>query len=324
MQGEGAAPVVARRKRGWRRVLGWIGLGLLVALLALLWWLWNPDRPRAALEAQYAAPPSAFLEVAGLRLHIRDTGPRDGQPVLLLHGFGSSLHTWEDWASLLERDRRVIRLDIPGFGLTGPDPTGDYSDTRSGAVIEALLDRLGIARTDLVGSSMGGRIAWRFAAERPERVRRLVLMAPDGFASPGLEYGRRPDIPMLMRLFPYTLPRPLVRGGLAPAYGDAAVLTPEVLERYRDMLLAPGVRRAILDRSADHVLVPPEPLLRRITAPTLLLWGEADRMVPATNAADYARELRESRTVILPRLGHVPMEEDPAGSLAPVAAFLAE
>ena len=307
-----------------RVLLHWTALGLLVALGAALWWLWTPDADRAALEARHAASPSRFVPVEGVRLHIRDTGQGDATPVLLLHGFGSSLHTWEDWARLMEAERRVIRLDLPGFGLTGADPSGDYSDQRAAALLAGLLDTLGIARVDVVGSSMGGRIAWRFAAERPDRVRRLVLMAPDGFASRGFTYDRPAGVPLMMRALPYTLPLPLLRGGIAPAYADPRTLTPEVLERYRDMMIAPGVRRAILDRMATQVLVPPEPILRRIEAPVLLLWGEADRMVPAPHAADYARELRMSRTVVLPGLGHVPMEEDPARSLAPVLAFLGE
>ncbi|MGG5808111.1 alpha/beta fold hydrolase [Falsiroseomonas sp. CW058] len=303
-------------------MLGWTGALAAAALLGLAWWLWTPDRPRAELEARYAAPPSTFREVAGLRLHMRDSGPRDAPAVLLLHGFGASLHAWDDWAALLEAERRVLRIDLPGFGLTGPDPTGDYSDLRAVAVIEALLDGLGLGQVDLVGSSMGGRIAWRFAAERPARVRRLVLMAPDGYASHGIEYGRRAEVPLLMRLLPHVLPAPLFRRTLAAAYADPAAMTEERLARYRAMTLAPGVRRAILDRTAGHVLDPPEPFLRRIAAPVLLLWGESDRMVPATNAADYLRELPDARLVTLPGLGHVPMEEDPARSLAPVRDFL--
>jgi pimeloyl-ACP methyl ester carboxylesterase len=306
---------------------------LLLVLAALLWWLWTPDLPRGAVEARYGAAPSRFETLDGVRFHLRDTGPNGTLPdaqargapaVLLLHGFGSSLHTWEDWARLFEADRRVIRIDLPGFGLTGADPIGDYSDARAVELLASLLDRLGLSRVDLVGSSMGGRIAWRFAAERPERVRRLVLMAPDGFASAGFEYGRPAGVSPMMRALPYTLPDFLLRAGLAPAYADPAALTPAVLARYRDMMRAPGVRRAILDRMATHVLVPPEPFLLRIAAPVLLLWGEADRMVPAAHAADYARELPDSRTVVLPGLGHVPMEEDPARSVAPVRQFLAE
>jgi pimeloyl-ACP methyl ester carboxylesterase len=305
------------------RILAIVGGVLLLAVLAAAAWLYTPDRPRAELEARHAGPPSSFLEVEGVRLHLRDTGPRGAPAVLLLHGFGSSLHTWEEWARRLEGKRRVIRIDLPGFGLTGPDPSGDYTDARAILLLTTLLDRLGLAQVDLVGSSMGGRIAWRFAADRPDRVRRLVLLAPDGFASHGIIYDQRVRLPLLMRLLPYTLPPRLFRATLAAAYADPAALRPEVVERYRDMTLAPGVRRAILERVRDHVLPRPEPILRRITAPVLLLWGEADRMVPASNAPDYARELRDSQTVILPGVGHVPMEEDPERALAPVRDFLA-
>jgi pimeloyl-ACP methyl ester carboxylesterase len=185
-----------------RVLLNWIALGLLAALAAALWWLWTPDADRAALEARHAAPPSRFVTVEGVRLHIRDTGRGDATPVLLLHGFGSSIHTWEDWARLMEPVRRVIRLDLPGFGLTGADPSGDYSDLRAVALLDALLSQLGVARVDVVGSSMGGRIAWRFAAERPDRVRRLVLMAPDGFASRGFTYDKPAGVPLMMRPTP--------------------------------------------------------------------------------------------------------------------------
>ncbi len=303
-------------------MLAWIGLALGLALLGGLWWLWTPDLPRPALESRYAAPPSRFVTLDGVRFHLRDTGPREAPAILLLHGFGSSLHTWEDWARLLDREFRVIRLDLPGFGLTGPDPSGDYTDPRAVRLLEALLDELGVARADVVGSSMGGRIAWRFAADRPARVRRLVLMAPDGFASAGFEYDRAKPVPLLLRTLPYTLPRPLLRGATAPAYADPATLTEAALERYHAMMRAPGVRRAILDRMARHALERPEPFLRTIAAPVLLLWGEQDRMVPAGHAADYERELRDVRTIVLPGLGHVPMEEDPARSVAPVRDFL--
>ena len=305
-----------------RRVLSW-GLGLLaVALVGAVAWLHAPDKPRAALEASYAAAPSQFVEVLGVRLHVRDTGPRAAPAVLLIHGFGSSLHTWEDIAPGLAADRRVVRIDLPGFGLTGPDPTGDYTDERAHRILLALLDRLGIARADVVGSSMGGRIAWSLAAAHPERVRRLVLMAPDGFASLGRTYGALPRKPLMAYALPYTLPEPLLRRMLLSTYGDPARMSEAVVARTRDMLLAPGVRPAIIDRMGDNVLTPPEPRLRSIAAPTLLLWGELDRAIPVGHAADYLRELRDARLVALPGIGHVPMEEAPAATLAALRAFL--
>lgn len=308
-----------------RPILRWTGALLLLALAAIALWLYAPDKPRAALEAAY---PGEYRDVAGLRLRFRDTGPRGpaggGAPTLiLLHGFGASLDTWEPWAKALSATYRVIRLDLPGFGLTGPDPTGDYSDARTLAVIAGLMDQLRVPRAAFIGNSLGGRFAWEFAALHPDRVTRLVLISPDGFASPGFEYGKAPEVPLMLEAMPWVGPRSLVRANLAPAYANEKALTEQTLDRYRDMLLAPGVRRAILDRTGQTVLTDPAPTLRHITVPTLLLWGEQDGMIPVSNAADYLRLMPNAALVRLPGLGHVPFEEDPARSLPPVERFLA-
>jgi pimeloyl-ACP methyl ester carboxylesterase len=304
------------------RVLAAATIVILLTLAGLGLWLYTPDQPRAALEAEYAHPPSAFIPVAGLRLHIRDTGPADAPALIMLHGFGSSLHTWEPWAQALSGPFRVIRIDLPGFGLTGADPSGDYSDERTVAVILALMDSRRLVRATLIGNSMGGRFAWRFAAAHPDRMDRLVLISPDGFASPGLEYDRTPKVPALMRALPYTLPGFMLRQSLAPSYADPARLSEPTIARYRAMMLAPGVRRAILDRMAQTKLTDPAPLLRAIRTPTLLLWGEQDAMIPIANAADYLANLPDARLVRLPGMGHVPMEEAPDATLPPLRAFL--
>lgn len=299
-----------------------LAIALLASAGAALW-LWTPDLPRAALEAKYFDAGSRYVEVEGARLHVRESGSRDGPPVLMLHGFGSSLHTWEPWARMLGADHRVIRIDLPGAGLTGADPARDYGDERATRLIAALLDRLGIARTSVIGNSIGGRIGWRLAAEYPDRVDRLVLVAPDGYASPGFAYGVAPSIPVVFRLLPWVLPEAMLRMNLAPAYGDPARLSDDVLARYHDLMRAPGVRRAVLDRTVQTVLQPPEPWLAKIVAPTLLVWGERDAMIPVANAQDYLRAIRGSELVVLPALGHVPFEEAPEASLPAVRAFLA-
>lgn len=299
-----------------------VGIALLALVIGGGLWLYTPDKPRAALEAVYARPPSEFLTVAGIRLHVRDTGPRTAPAVFLLHGFGSSLQTWDAWSDALSTDHRVIRFDLPGFGLTGPDPTGDYTDARAMQVLAALMDRLGIAHASLIGNSMGGRIAWEFAAANPTRVDRLVLISPDGFASPGIEYGKAAEVPLMVRMLPYVLPTALLRMSLAPAYADPAHMTGAMVQRYRDMLLAPGVRDAVIARMRQVVLTDPVPRLRGLHVPVLLLWGQKDAMIPVSNAADYRAALPDSTLAILPDLGHVPQEEAPAISLPPVRAFL--
>ena len=285
-------------------------------------WLYAPDLSRAELEARYAAPPSSFIVAEGVRVHVRDTGKRDAPAIIMLHGFGASLHTWEAWAQALSAEYRVIRFDLPGFGLTGADPTGDYTDARAMQVIAALMDRLRVRRAILIGNSMGGRIAWSFAARHPARVSRLVLISPDGFASTGMAYGHPAEVPLTAGLLPYMLPMPLLRTDLAMAYGDPRLLSEETVARYRDMILAPGVREAVLARMAQMVLQDPVPILRQVRAPVLLLWGEKDAVIPIGNAAAYLAALPNARLVALPGLGHVPQEELPAEALEPVKKFL--
>jgi len=299
----------------------WLGLPAVV-LFACACWAYTPDRSRAGLETKYRVAPTDYVEVAGIRLHLRDTGPRNAPVLVLLHGFGSSLETWDAWADALSGEYRVIRYDLPGFALTGPDPSGDYSEARGMQVLAALLDRFGIARAMLIGNSIGGKLAWEFAARYPPRVDKLVLISPDGFASPGFEYGRKAEAPAWLGIMRITLPRVLVRMSLAPAYGDPEALTPATVTRYWDLMRAPGARGAMVARLQQTVLTDPEPDLRRIQAPTLLLWGERDGMIPVGNAADYQRDLPSCRLVVLPGLGHVPQEEAPAVALAPVLAFL--
>jgi pimeloyl-ACP methyl ester carboxylesterase len=315
--------------------------GLVLALTALTllsFWLWTPDVPRATLEARYLAAPADMRQVGPWQLHVRDSGPpgaasvtapgaqsdapSDAPAVVLLHGFGASLQTWDDWAKGLSATHRVVRIDLPGSGLSPPDPAHDYRDERSLQLLKALLDDLGLPRASLVGHSMGGRIAWTFAAQFPERIDKLVLVAPDGFASFGFEYGKVMDVPASLSLMRHVLPKPLLRMNLQSAYARPESLTDAVTTRYHDLILAPGARQALLDRLAQTVLQDPEPLLRQIKAPTLLVWGEADAMIPIGNARDYLQAIPGSRLVSWPQVGHLTQEEAAERSLKAVADFL--
>lgn len=295
---------------------------VLIALTLLSLWLWTPDVPRATLEARYLDSPADLRSVGPWQLHVRQSGPPDAPAVVLLHGFGSSLQTWDVWAKGLATTHRVVRIDLPGSGLSPPDPAHDYRDERSLAMLIALMDSLGLQRTSLVGHSMGGRIAWTFAVKFPERVDKLVLVAPDGFASFGFEYGKPMDVPATLGLMRHVLPKPLLRMNLESAYARPEALSDAVTTRYHDLILAPGARQAMLDRLRQTVLQEPLPLLRQIKAPTLLVWGEADAMIPLSNAQDYLQALQSSRLVSWPQVGHLPQEEAAELSLKAVADFL--
>lgn len=299
---------------------------ILLAVLALIIvagvWLWTPDKPRAQLERDYLANPADMVDLGGVLLHVRDSGPRDAPAVIMVHGFGASLHTWEAWASEISRTHRVIRLDLPGSGLSPPDSENDYTDERVATLLLRLMDKLGVERAVLVGNSIGGRIAWRTAAAHPERIEKLVLISPDGFASPGFEYGKAPAVPAMMSLMRYALPKFMVRSNLAQSYGDPKALDAMTVDRYFDLLLAPGSRQALLDRLGQTVLSDPRPVLKKIAIPVLLVWGEKDALIPFSNAQDYLAHLQDARLASFPELGHVPHEEGPEQTLPPVLKFL--
>jgi pimeloyl-ACP methyl ester carboxylesterase len=302
-----------------RRILA---IAVAVALIAAGLAAYTPDADAGTLRARYLASPGDLRTIEGTSLHVRDTGPREAPTLILLHGFGSSLHTWEPWARALDRTYRVVRFDFPGSGLSAPDATGDYADMRSMQLLAALMDTLGLQRATLVGNSMGGRIAWSFAARYPERVEKLVLISPDGFASPGFEYGKPAEVPLALPLMRYAMPKSVFRMSLEPAYADQRVLTESLTARYYDLMLAPGARDAMLQRLRQTILVDPIAQLRQIQAPTLLLWGQQDAMIPFSNAADYMKALPHATLVPLPNVGHLPFEESPDASLVPLLRFL--
>lgn len=290
----------------------------LILLVALAFWLWTPDRSRDELEARYLNSPTDLVDMGGFRLHIRDTGLKSAPTIILLHGFGSSLQTWDLWAGPLERTHRVVRLDLPGAGLSDPDPTGDYTDVRTHALILKLMDKLDIKQAVFVGNSLGSRIAWTFAAKHPDRVSKLVLIAPDGFASPGFAYGQKAEVPALLSIMSYVLPKALYRPNIEAAYADPKRLTDAVFDRYYDLTLAPGSRDALLARMQQTVLLDPRPILPKITQPVLLLWGKKDALIPVANAQDYLIALSNARLTTFDTLGHVPHEEDAGASMVPL------
>jgi len=296
--------------------------GVLAVMGAGLAWLFTPDLPRDTLEARYLDDPGDMVEVAGARLHVRVDGPADAPAVVMIHGFGASLHTWQDWSRGLQENFRVVRFDLPGAGLSPADPTGRYDDERAFELIAGLMERYGLDRTAIIGNSVGGRIAWRFAAARPDRVSRLVLVAPDGFASTGFEYGEAPQVGPVTHAMRVVTPRFLVRQNLVQSYGDAERLEDETVKRYHDLLRAPGARLALIHRMEQTILTDPRPLLERIDQPVLLVWGRLDRLIPVSNAQDYLDHLPNAHRVVLDGLGHLPQEEAPQTSLAPVEDFL--
>ncbi len=285
-----------------------------------------PDRPVETLVARWAPPPSDFIELGDQLVHFRDEGPRDDPvPIVLIHGTSASLHTWEGWAKALRGQRRVITFDLPGFGLTGPSTSGDYRSDTYARFTLSLLDRLQVPRAVVGGNSLGGDVAWRVATMAPQRVERLILVDADGprFTPQNVPVGWLiARVPVLNRLMEWLLPRALVAQGITTVYGDPSKVTPELVDRYFEITLRDGNRRALAQRLQQWEHGADADRIDGVTQPTLILWGGRDRQIPLEVGHDFQRRIRGSQLVVFDDLGHVPHEEDPVRTVAAVKAFL--
>lgn len=312
-----------------RAVLGVLG-GLFLMLVAGLgiFIVTNqvPDKSIEELKLRWAAPPSQFVEISGMQVHLRDEGPRkDRIPILLLHGTSSSLHTWDGWVHALKGTHRVICFDMPGFGLTGPSPEHDYSIEAYARLVIAVLDTFNVDRCILGGNSLGGHVAWATAVLYPNRVDRLVLVDASGYPyqAQSVPIGFRiARTPVLNRLVGDLLPRSMVERSVKNVYGNPSRVTPELIDRYFDLITRSGNRQALVKRFQQ---TRPGQLAKRIPElrlPTLILWGGQDRLIPPYIGDRFHKEIFGSTKVVFTPLGHVPQEEDPGATVTALITFL--
>jgi pimeloyl-ACP methyl ester carboxylesterase len=317
------------RKRNFWRGLGY-GLAVFAGLIAVLWAVFaTPDIPVATLKAKYANAASQFVELSpGTVIHVRDEGPRDGFPVVLVHGSNASLHTWEPWMQrLTAKGYRVITLDLPAHGLSGPTPEGLYTSAAYVGIVEKLVDRLALTRFVLGGNSMGGGVAWRYAVAHPDRLAGLLLVDASGQpmpkgSSPPLGF-RLARIPVARDILATVTPRSLIEMSFKQSVSNQAIAKPAMVDRYWELLLYPGNRRATVQRFGQYQGDDGAAAkLKGLTVPTLILWGREDRLIPVSVAAWFSQQIPNARVTILDGIGHIPMEEAPDRSLAPVLELL--
>jgi len=302
-----------------------VGLGLIAVGVSRSW---APDRRVESLTARWAPPPSRFISVEGMQVHLRDEGPRDDpRPLLLLHGTSASLHAWDGWVTALKGRHRVIRVDLPGFGLTGPAPDGDYRMAAYERFVAALMDALEVRQAVLAGNSFGGNVAWKVAVDHPERVSRLVLIDAAGYAftprSTPIGF-RLAQVRALRPLLANLLPRSMIESSVRDVYGHPERVTPELIDRYYELTLRAGNRQALPERLRQSPSGEFSAQVKQVHQPTLIIWGGQDRLIPPENAGLFQRDIEGSHLVMFDDLGHVPHEEDPARTVAAVQAFLAD
>jgi pimeloyl-ACP methyl ester carboxylesterase len=265
------------------------------------------------------------MDLKGMQVHYRDEGPvNDSFPLVLIHGTGAFLQTWDACTGEWAKDKRVIRMDLPAFGLTGPAPDNDYSIEAYVDFLHQFLQRLQVNQCFLAGNSLGGQIAYSYCAKHPGNVKKLILMDPAGYpienAKGNLAFnlGRTPVLKHVLKI---VTPLSVVRKSIEDVYGDKTLVTDSLVMMYRDMACRAGNRNALVVRlnmpqSGDTNLI------KGISTPAMIIWGDQDFLIPLANAYKFHRDLPNDTLVVLKGIGHVPMEESPAQVISLVKSFI--
>ena len=308
-----------------------IALLVLAALILIGAGVWMSTRPAsqtatdaaARLDSPYWRDADQLVDIYGVMARVRSEGPADAPVIVMVHGFSYSLESWDAWAADLSRDYRVIRMDLPGHGLTGPDPQQRYSVPETVNFLGGLLDELGLDHVTLAGNSLGGLVSWRLAAERPDLVSRLVLVAPGAYSINGVT-DQPVAVPMGVSFYLTSAPEAMIAAASAGLFGDPSRMDPALPGRVHALMQTPGVGQALVERLEVFTLPDPTADLARVEAPALVLWGGRDVMIPVEQAGRIADDLPQAELIIYDDLGHILHEEDPARTLVDVRAFLAQ
>ena len=305
-------------------------IGLIVILLFIVC---ERDRPVEELIPLYANKDSKFMPIMGMKVHYRDEGvATDTLPLILLHGMSSSLNTWDSVVIDLKQHRRVISLDLPGFGLTGPSPEMAYNFPYYSKFIDSFATRLKIKRFILAGNSMGGAISWNYALHNPSRLAKMILIDAAGYPKKG-ESGslgfKLASTPVINNLLLYATPKALVRKSLETVYYDPARVTDEQVERFHDVAIREGNRGAALlifkgsfQGDSKRFLNSNVSRMAEIKTPTLILWGDKDNLIGVNNVDNFLKDIKGSKAEVYKNVGHVPMEEVPGKVAASILAFV--
>lgn len=280
------------------------------------------DKPVEEMAAVYANDQSQFIDIDGMNVHYRDEG--QGPTLILLHGVNSSLHTWEGWVEYLKKDFRIISLDLPGYGLTGPHPQHRYTMEDTAQFLDKFTNAIGVSHFHLAGNSRGGNVAWTFAVLYPEKVDRLVLLDSAGLPrdEPRTLLLAIQTMPVVKDVIQNITPKWVTSLGVSQVYGNDDLISEEKRILYHDLVLREGNREA--GSKALEQLYPEERLITKLkTLPhkTLIMWGDQDTWIPLKYGDRLEALIPDSTKIVYPGVGHIPMEEIPEQSAKDARAF---
>jgi pimeloyl-ACP methyl ester carboxylesterase len=287
---------------------------------------WRNDLPLSELKQKYTNSESEFVEIDGMQVHYRDEGNTlDSIPLVLIHGTGASLHTWEGWVKSLKANHRIITFDLPAYGLTGPNSTGDYSQDYYVSFVDKLLTKLSVKKCILGGNSLGGGVTWAYTLAHPARVKKMILVDAGGFPmtpkSVPIAF-QMARLPVLSNLFKYVTPRAVIEKSLRNVYVHDERITDSLINRYYNLALREGNRKAFIDRMKVSIRSDKYLKIKTLTMPTLIIWGEQDGLIPVRVGEQFHQNLPNDTMVVFRDLGHTPMEEDPGNTVKVVMDFL--
>lgn len=271
-----------------------------------------------------------YIQAGGMRTRFWSAGEQ-GPAVILLHGLGASAEVWGPNIAALAGKHRVLIPDLPGFGRSEMPPFA-FSPLDYPRFVADFMDALHIERACVVGHSLGGAIALKYALAFPRRVERLVLVDCAGFGQEVIWTLRLMSLPWLGELVSYPT-RAGVRLFFTLAVRNPEIITDEFIDVYYELFRRPGfqafllrVVRALVDlRGAkEEILAPLRENLFAVRQPALIVWGENDRVFPLRHARFGKDRMPNARLVVLGQCGHIPNLEKPAEFNAAVLAFLAE
>lgn len=310
----------------WLRYLGYALAGIIVTgcvAFLVAAWIYR-DIPAEVLEAKYMSPASKFLNVDGVRIHYRDEG--SGPPLVLIHANFASLLSWDTSVESLRNTHRVLRFDMTGHGLTGPDPSGDYSLERTVELTSRFVDALQLKHFSIGGTSLGGTVAMHYTAAHPERVERLILLSPGALEGRSMQRAGRAVVPKAADILKYIAPRALARFMLTSRFGDPSKVDDRLIDQWYDMWMREGQRAAILARLRSYSSADIVEVTAAVSVPTLILWGEKNPQAPVEQAEELRQMLSSAPSVTIityPGIGHMAAEEAGPAIAKDIQAWLA-
>lgn len=286
------------------------------------------DVPRDEIEKKYVDESSKFMILEDRsRIHYKDEGNKEGKVLVLVHGFADSLFTFDYMIPELENEFRLVRMDFPAFGLTGKVPSNNYGPEAFVKVIHEVTNNLGIQKFSIIGNSLGGSAAWRYALNYPEQLEGLILIAAAGIKNEeDKERKLAPkavNSPLTGWLFRYVMPKFMIGNILKNVFVDESLITSKNVDRFHDFLILEGSREAIISMSTSGGYKNNSKVeIRNITTPTLIIHGANDNIIPVRTHEYFLSEIVNSKALIYDGVGHIPMLEAPIRTSKDIKEFM--